>query len=162
VITPRYHDFSVNPTGEGGGPIGSVGRALKKFVANAFVVRSPQPRRGRQGLRTVPHRPRYDPTRRGFSSSGERAGRVDGAGSRVTPILAATTSGFTCTSPASPSADGSPEWQWKAHTPGLSGTMSATTISIGVMHGDGRCASGAARPRSRASAGRASRSWWRP
>jgi len=63
VITPRYHDFSVNPTGEGGGPIGSVGRALKKFVANAFVVRSRNPGEDGKDLRTVRTVRRYDPTR---------------------------------------------------------------------------------------------------
>jgi hypothetical protein len=62
VITPRYHDFSVNPTGEGGGPIGSVGRALKKFVANAFVVRSRNPGEDGKDLRTVRTVRRYDPT----------------------------------------------------------------------------------------------------
>ncbi len=62
VITPRYHDLSVNPTGEGGGPIGSVGRALKKFVANAFVVRSRNPGEDGKDLRTVRTVRLYDPT----------------------------------------------------------------------------------------------------
>jgi hypothetical protein len=63
VITPRYHDLSVDPTGEGGGPIGSVRRALKKFVANAFVVRSRNPGEDGKDLRTVRTARRYDPTK---------------------------------------------------------------------------------------------------
>lgn len=63
VITPRYHDLSVNPTGEGGGPVGSVGRALKKFVANAFVVRGRNPGEDGKNLRTVRTVRRYDPTK---------------------------------------------------------------------------------------------------
>jgi hypothetical protein len=61
VITPRYHDLSVNLTSEGGGPIGSVRRALK-FVANAFVVRSRNPDGDGKDLRTVRTVRRYDPT----------------------------------------------------------------------------------------------------
>ena len=38
TVTPRYHDVSVRPTSDGGGLLGSVKRAVKKFVANAFVV----------------------------------------------------------------------------------------------------------------------------
>jgi hypothetical protein len=63
VITPRYHDLSVNPTGRGGGPIGSVSRALKKFVANAFVVRSRNPDQDGEDLRTVRTVRHYDPTK---------------------------------------------------------------------------------------------------
>jgi hypothetical protein len=63
VITPRYHDLSVDPTGEGGGPIGSVSRALKKFVANAFVVRSRNPGEDGKDLRTVRTVRAYDPTK---------------------------------------------------------------------------------------------------
>ena len=44
------------------GPIGSVGRALKKFVANAFVVRSRNPGEDGKDLRTVRTVRRYDPT----------------------------------------------------------------------------------------------------
>jgi hypothetical protein len=39
TLTPRYHDLSVKPTGDGGGVVGAVTRGLKKFIANAFVVR---------------------------------------------------------------------------------------------------------------------------
>jgi hypothetical protein len=63
VITPRYHDLSVDPTGEGGGPIGSVSRAVKKFVANAFVVRSRNPGEDGKDLRTVRTVRPYDPTK---------------------------------------------------------------------------------------------------
>ncbi len=63
VITPRYHDLSVNPTGEGGGPIGSVSRAVKKFVANAFVVRGRNPGKDGKDLRTVRTVRSYDPTK---------------------------------------------------------------------------------------------------
>ncbi len=40
TLTPRYRDLSVESTGEGGGVIGSVTRAVEEFIADAFVVRS--------------------------------------------------------------------------------------------------------------------------
>lgn len=43
VVTPRYHDLSVDPTGDGGGVVGEVARGVKKFIANTFVVRSRNP-----------------------------------------------------------------------------------------------------------------------
>jgi len=61
TLTPRYHDLSVQPTGEGGGPFGSVKRAAKKFVANAFEVRSRNPGEDGRDLRTVRTARRYDP-----------------------------------------------------------------------------------------------------
>ena len=43
TMTPRYRDLSVDPTGEGGGIIGSVTRGAKEFLAQTFVVRSSNP-----------------------------------------------------------------------------------------------------------------------
>lgn len=40
AVTPRYRDLSVEPTGEGGGVVGSVVRGVKEFVAQAIAVRS--------------------------------------------------------------------------------------------------------------------------
>jgi hypothetical protein len=61
TVTPRYHDVSVRPTGEGGGVVGSVTRAVKKFVANAFVVHDRNP--DDDGLRTARIVRHYDPAR---------------------------------------------------------------------------------------------------
>jgi hypothetical protein len=61
MMTPRYYDLSVQPTGEGGGLFGSVKRAVKKFVANAFQVRSRNPGEDGRDLRTVRTARRYDP-----------------------------------------------------------------------------------------------------
>jgi hypothetical protein len=60
-LTPRYYDLSVQPTGEGGGLFGSVKRAVKKFVANAFEVRSRNPAENGKDLRTARTARRYDP-----------------------------------------------------------------------------------------------------
>ena len=62
TVVPRYRDLSVEPTGKGGGVIGSVTREVEEFLAQAFVVRSDNP--GDEGddprvARTVR---RYDPT----------------------------------------------------------------------------------------------------
>jgi hypothetical protein len=43
TVTPRYRDLSVDPTGEGGGIIGTVTRGAREFLAQAFVVRSGNP-----------------------------------------------------------------------------------------------------------------------
>ena len=51
IVTPRYRDLSVEPTGDGGGVIGSVTRGIEEFVAAAFVVRSRNPYDGKR-LRT--------------------------------------------------------------------------------------------------------------
>lgn len=40
AVTPRYRDLSVEPTGDGGGVVGSVVRGVKEFVAQAIAVRS--------------------------------------------------------------------------------------------------------------------------
>ena len=61
TVTPRYRDVSVSPTSEGGGVLGSVKRAVKKFVANAFVVHDRNP--DEDGLRTARIVRRYDPAR---------------------------------------------------------------------------------------------------
>jgi hypothetical protein len=61
TLTPRYYDLSVQPTGEGGGVFGSVTRAVKKFVANAFQVRSRNPGEDGKDLRTARTARRYDP-----------------------------------------------------------------------------------------------------
>jgi hypothetical protein len=61
TVTPRYHDVSVRPTSEGGGVVGSVTRAVKKFVANAFVVHDRNP--DEDGLRTARVVRHYDPAK---------------------------------------------------------------------------------------------------
>jgi hypothetical protein len=43
TVTPRYRDLSVDPTGEGGGIIGSVTRGAREFLAQTFKVRSGNP-----------------------------------------------------------------------------------------------------------------------
>lgn len=58
ILTPRYHDLSVEPSGDGGGPI----NAVKEFVADAFVVRSRNPDKDGDNLRTTRIARRYDPT----------------------------------------------------------------------------------------------------
>ncbi len=62
TVTPRYRDLSVEPTGEGGGVIGSVKRTVQEFLAGAFVVRSRNPDEDGENLRTVRTVRRYDPT----------------------------------------------------------------------------------------------------
>jgi hypothetical protein len=61
TLTPRYYDLSVQPTGEGGGLFGSVKRSVKKFVANAFKVRSRNPGEDGKNLRIARTARRYDP-----------------------------------------------------------------------------------------------------
>ena len=63
TVTPRYHDVSVRPTSEGGGVLGSVKRAVKKFVANAFVVHDRNPDEDGDHLRTARIVRRYDPAK---------------------------------------------------------------------------------------------------
>lgn len=63
TITPRYRDVSVRPTSDGGGVLGSVKRAVKKFVANAFVVRDRNPDEDGDHLRTARIVRRYDPAK---------------------------------------------------------------------------------------------------
>ena len=63
TLTPRYRDLSVESTGEGGGVVGSVTRAVKEFVADAFVVRSRNPEEDGKHLRTARTVRRYDPTK---------------------------------------------------------------------------------------------------
>jgi hypothetical protein len=61
ILTPRYRDLSVKPTGEGGGLIGSVKREVEEFIADAFVVRSRNPDEDGDNLRTARTVRRYDP-----------------------------------------------------------------------------------------------------
>ena len=61
ILTPRYRDLSVEPTGDGGGPIGSAKRAVEEFFADAFVVRSRNPDEDGDNLRTARSVRRYDP-----------------------------------------------------------------------------------------------------
>jgi hypothetical protein len=63
MVTPRYHDLSVKPTGDGGGLVGSVTRRVKKFIANAFVVRDRNPDKDGKDLRTARTQRVYDPTK---------------------------------------------------------------------------------------------------
>jgi hypothetical protein len=63
TVTPRYHDVSVRPTSDGGGVFGSVKRAVKKFVANAFVVHGRNPDESGDHLRTARIVRRYDPAK---------------------------------------------------------------------------------------------------
>jgi hypothetical protein len=58
ILTPRYRDLSVEPSGEGGGPI----KAVKEFLADAFVVRSRNPDEDGDNLRTTRSVRRYGPT----------------------------------------------------------------------------------------------------
>jgi hypothetical protein len=62
TVTPRYRELSVKPTGDGGGVLGSVKRAVKKFVANAFVVHDRNPDEDGEKLRTGRVVRRYLPT----------------------------------------------------------------------------------------------------
>jgi hypothetical protein len=63
AVTPKYHDLSVKPTGDSGGLVGSVTRRVKKFIANAFVVRDRNPDKDGKDLRTARTQRRYDPTK---------------------------------------------------------------------------------------------------
>jgi hypothetical protein len=62
-VTPRYRELSVEPTGEGGGVIGSVTRGAKEFLAGAFTVRSRNPDDNGKDLRTGRTVRRYPPER---------------------------------------------------------------------------------------------------
>lgn len=61
TLTPRYHDLSVESTGDGGGVIGSVKRTVEEFLADAFVVRSRNPDEDGDNLRTARTVRRYLP-----------------------------------------------------------------------------------------------------
>ncbi len=61
ILTPRYRDLSVEPTGDGGGAIGSAKRAVEEFFADAFAVRSRNPDEDGDNLRTVQTVRRHDP-----------------------------------------------------------------------------------------------------
>ena len=61
MLTPRYRDLSVEPTGDGGGLVGSVTRAVEEFIADAFVVRSRNPDEDGGNLRTARTVRRYHP-----------------------------------------------------------------------------------------------------
>ena len=74
TVTPRYHDVSVRPTGEGGGVLGSVKRAVKKFVANAFVVHDRNPDEDGDHLRAPGSCAGTTRRKPGFSSSGSAFG----------------------------------------------------------------------------------------
>ena len=63
TLTPRYRDLSVDPTGEGGGIIGSVTRGAREFLAQAFVVRSSNPGDQDEAPRVARTVRRYDPAR---------------------------------------------------------------------------------------------------
>lgn len=62
TVTPRYRDLSVQPTGDGGGLIGSVKRAVEETVADALVVRSGNPGDDDEEPRVARTVRRYDPT----------------------------------------------------------------------------------------------------
>jgi hypothetical protein len=62
TLTPRYRDLSVDPTGEGGGIIGSATRGVKEFLAQAFKVRSSNPGDPAKAPRVARTVRRYDPT----------------------------------------------------------------------------------------------------
>jgi hypothetical protein len=61
TVTPRYRELSIEPTGEGGGVIGSVKRAVEELVAGIFVVRSRNPDEDGKNLRTARTVRRYNP-----------------------------------------------------------------------------------------------------
>jgi hypothetical protein len=62
TVTPRYRDLSVDPTGEGGGVIGSVTRGAREFLAQTFVVRSSNPDDPDEAPRAARTLRRYQPT----------------------------------------------------------------------------------------------------
>ena len=62
TVTPRYRDLSVDPTGEGGGIIGSATRGVKEFLAQAFKVRSNNPGDPAKSPRVARTVRRYYPT----------------------------------------------------------------------------------------------------
>jgi hypothetical protein len=61
TIAPLYRELSVEPTGEGGGVIGSVTRGAREFLAQAFAVRSSNPEEPGEALRVARTVRRYDP-----------------------------------------------------------------------------------------------------
>ena len=61
TLIPRYRELSVESTQKGGGVRGSVKRALVKFVANTFKVRSENPDDHGKRLRTATTARTYDP-----------------------------------------------------------------------------------------------------
>jgi hypothetical protein len=63
TVTPRYRELSVDPTGEGGGVIGSVTRGAKEFLAQTFVVRSSNPDGANEPPRVARTARPYDPTK---------------------------------------------------------------------------------------------------
>ena len=63
TVTPRYRELSVDPTGEGGGVIGSVTRGAKEFLAQTFVVRSSNPDGADEPPRVARTARPYDPTK---------------------------------------------------------------------------------------------------
>jgi hypothetical protein len=62
TVIPRYRDLSVEPSGEGGGVIGSVKRAVEETIADALVVRSRNPDDEDEEPRVARTARRYDPT----------------------------------------------------------------------------------------------------
>jgi hypothetical protein len=62
TVTPRYRDLSVDPSGEGGGIIGSATRGVKEFLAQAFKVRSSNPGDQAKAPRVARTVRRYYPT----------------------------------------------------------------------------------------------------
>ncbi|HEX2217574.1 MAG TPA: hypothetical protein VHG35_02140, partial [Gemmatimonadales bacterium] len=62
TVTPRYRDLSVEPTGEGGGIVGSVTRGIEDFLAGAFIVRSRNPEDEDEDPRLARTVRRYDRT----------------------------------------------------------------------------------------------------
>jgi hypothetical protein len=62
TVIPRYRELSVEPTGDGGGVVGSVTRGVKEFLAQSFVVRSGNPEDEDEEPRTGRTVRRYDPT----------------------------------------------------------------------------------------------------
>jgi hypothetical protein len=63
TLTPRYHDLSIESSGEGGGVIGSVKRGVVKFVANTFKVRDENPTDDGKHVRVANAIVVYDPTK---------------------------------------------------------------------------------------------------
>jgi hypothetical protein len=62
TVIPRYRELSVQPSGEGGGIVGSVTRGAREFLAQAFVVRSSNPYGADEPPRVARTVSRYDPT----------------------------------------------------------------------------------------------------
>ena len=62
TMTPRYRDLSVNPTGDGGGIVGSVTRGARELLAQTFVVRSSNPEDPEKAPLVARTVRRYQPT----------------------------------------------------------------------------------------------------